>query len=129
MINLAYELKDGVERCIADEIPFEIPESWCWVRLESIIIQNIDGGTPLKNISEYWSGNIPWASVKGLDKDSIYLNKTIDFISELGLINSSSNIVLKNNIILCTRMGLGKFAINSIDVAINQDLRGIILPK
>ena len=99
------------------------------VRLESIIIQNIGGGTPLKNISEYWSGNIPWASVKGLDKDSIYLNKTIDFISELGLINSSSNIVLKNNIILCTRMGLGKFYINSIDLAINQDLRGIILPK
>ena len=127
--NLAYEIKDGVERCIADEIPFDIPESWCWVRLESIIIQNIGGGTPLKNISKYWNGDIPWASVKDLDKDSIYLNKTIDFISELGLINSSSNIVLKNNIILCTRMGLGKIAINSIDVAINQDLRGIILPK
>ena len=127
--NLAYEIKAGVERCIADEIPFDIPESWCWVRLESIIIQNIGGGTPLKNISKYWNGDIPWASVKDLDKDSIYLNKTIDFISELGLINSSSNIVLKNNIILCTRMGLGKIAINSIDVAINQDLRGIILPK
>lgn len=27
---------DGIERCIDDEIPFEIPESWCWVRLGSI---------------------------------------------------------------------------------------------
>ncbi len=34
--NLAYEIKDGIENCIADEIPFEIPESWCWVRLGNI---------------------------------------------------------------------------------------------
>ncbi len=28
-----YEKLDGIERCIDDEIPFEIPDSWCWVRL------------------------------------------------------------------------------------------------
>lgn len=28
-----YEKLDGIERCIDDEIPFEIPENWCWVRL------------------------------------------------------------------------------------------------
>ena len=27
---------DGIERCIDDEIPFEIPETWCWSRLGSI---------------------------------------------------------------------------------------------
>ncbi|WP_425183341.1 restriction endonuclease subunit S [Nicoletella semolina] len=97
------------------------------MRLENIILFNIGGGTPSKNISEYWNGEIPWASVKDLDKDSIYLNNTSDFISDLGLENSSSNIIPKNNIILCTRMGLGKIAINNIDVSINQDLRGIIL--
>lgn len=31
--GLPYEIVNGVERCIADELPFEIPESWCWVRL------------------------------------------------------------------------------------------------
>ncbi|TCP17615.1 type I restriction enzyme S subunit [Nicoletella semolina] len=125
--NLPYEIINGEERCIADEIPFDIPENWGWVRLENIILFNIGGGTPSKNISEYWNGEIPWASVKDLDKDSIYLNNTSDFISDLGLENSSSNIIPKNNIILCTRMGLGKIAINNIDVSINQDLRGIIL--
>ncbi len=25
-----------MERCIDDELPFEIPENWCWVRLGSI---------------------------------------------------------------------------------------------
>ncbi|QIW15451.1 hypothetical protein A4G20_03485 [Pasteurellaceae bacterium RH1A] len=35
--NLAYEITDGVERCIQDEVPFEIPESWAWMRLGEII--------------------------------------------------------------------------------------------
>ncbi|MGX2975445.1 restriction endonuclease subunit S, partial [Ursidibacter arcticus] len=111
------------------DVPFDIPQGWEWVRLEKIILQNIGGGTPQKNVPEYWNGDIPWASVKDLDKENIYLDKTMDFISTLGLINSSSNLIPKNNIILCTRMGLGKIAINSIDVAINQDLRGIILSE
>ena len=31
--NSHYEKLDGVERCIDDEIPFDIPDSWEWVRL------------------------------------------------------------------------------------------------
>ena len=34
--NSHYELCNGVERCIDDEIPFEIPESWCWARCSSL---------------------------------------------------------------------------------------------
>ena len=34
--KIPYEIIDGKERCIADEVPFEIPESWCWCRLGTI---------------------------------------------------------------------------------------------
>ena len=30
--NSHYELVDGVERCIDEELPFDIPESWVWTR-------------------------------------------------------------------------------------------------
>ena len=30
--KIPYEIVDGKERCIADDVPFEIPESWCWCR-------------------------------------------------------------------------------------------------
>ena len=41
--NSHYEKIDGVEHCIDDEIPFEIPENWAWCRLENIMIKITDG--------------------------------------------------------------------------------------
>ena len=34
--KIPYEIIDGKEHCIADEVPFEIPESWEWCRVGSI---------------------------------------------------------------------------------------------
>lgn len=36
--NSHYEKLDGIERCIDDEIPFEISDNWAWTRLDNIII-------------------------------------------------------------------------------------------
>ena len=35
--NSHYEKLDGIEHCIDGEIPFDIPESWVWVRFFSVI--------------------------------------------------------------------------------------------
>ena len=81
------------------------------------------GGTPSKDKAEYWNGNIPWASVK--DLTSLWLSSTIDHISEEGLRDSSANLIKAGTIIIPTRMALGKVSINTIDVAINQDLKAL----
>ncbi|NCB00963.1 MAG: hypothetical protein EOM67_02215 [Spirochaetia bacterium] len=122
-----YEKVGNEVNAISEEIPFDIPDSWEWVRLSSTIIENVGGGTPSKSNPNYWGGNIPWASVKDLPMNATKLDSTIDSITIAGLKNSSSNLISKGNIIICTRMGLGKIVISEIDVAINQDLRGIIL--
>ena len=69
---------------------------------------------------------MPWASVKDVGK-SKYLDETIDRITESGLENSSSNLIEPGNLLVVTRMGLGKVSINQVSVAINQDLRALIL--
>ena len=124
--NSPYEKIGKETRCIADEILFEIPKSWTWVRLGEVVLSNIGGGTPSKSNPSYWNGNISWASVKDLAMDSLNLKNTFDKISELGLCNSTSNLIPSGTIVICTRMGLGKIVISDIDVAINQDLRALI---
>lgn len=84
------------------------------------------GGTPSKQVPEYWDGDIPWASVK--DFTSTSLSESQDFITQEGLRNSSANLIPKGHVIIPTRMSLGKAAINAVDLAINQDLRALI-PK
>ena len=54
--KIPYEIIDGKERCIADEVPFEIPDSWCWCRLGSIIQIESGKGLTSKQMIE---GSIP----------------------------------------------------------------------
>ena len=41
--NSYYEKSNGVEHCINEEIPFEIPDSWEWSRLISVCTKLVDG--------------------------------------------------------------------------------------
>ncbi len=82
------------------------------------------GGTPSKDVPEYWDGEIPWASVK--DFKDFSLGTTVDRISASGVSNSATQIIPAGNIIVPTRMAVGKAAVNLIDMAINQDLKAII---
>jgi type I restriction enzyme, S subunit len=81
------------------------------------------GGTPDRSNSKYWNGEIPWITVKDFTSTSI--SGTQEFITEEGLKNSSTNLIKKGTILMPTRMALGKVAINTIDAAINQDIKAI----
>ena len=74
--NSHYEKLDGVERCIDEELPFEIPESWAWVRWGSIA-ESIQYGynAPAKQvgrirmvrISDIHENTVAWSSVPFCD--------------------------------------------------------------
>ena len=43
--NSYYEKVDGIERCIDAEIPFDVPDSWEWIRLGTVC-EVVRGGSP-----------------------------------------------------------------------------------
>ena len=76
--NSHYEKLDGVERCIDDELPFEIPESWAWVRWGAIAesIQygynapaKQEGRIRMVRISDIHENTVAWSSVPFCDID------------------------------------------------------------
>ena len=89
------------------------------------LVAIVGGGTPDRRKPHFWNGDINWISVKDLVDDSI--SSSLETITREGLEKSSAKLIPKGNIILPTRMALGKVAINQIDVAINQDLKALII--
>src|SRR5699024_1085137 len=91
--------------------------------LDRIVEKIVGGGTPSREKIEFYNGNIPWATVK--DLNNIYIDKTKEYITEKAISESSANLIEKCNVIIATRMALGKAFINTVDMAINQDLKAL----
>ena len=98
-------------------------KEWISEPLENVVGKIYGGGTPSKNVPEYWDGDIPWVTVKDLIATKI--DGAQQYINKFGLENSSANMVPAGTVIIATRMALGKAVIASCDVAINQDLKAI----
>ncbi len=106
-----------------------IPESWEVKKIGEIATDFLGGGTPSTSKEEYWKGKIHWTTSKRLNAEKIYLQDGEKRITKEAVENSSTNIVPKNNLIVSTRVTVGKVAINLIDIAISQDLTGVLIDE
>lgn len=91
----------------------------------SDIMDIIGGGTPKTSIAEYWSGDIPWLSVKDFNTDDKYVKKTEKCISKLGLENSSTVLLQTGDLIISARGTVGELAMLAHPMAFNQSCYGL----
>jgi type I restriction enzyme S subunit len=109
---------------VLNDVFGELEEKYAKKQLGSVI-KIIGGGTPSTKEREYWdNGTIKWATVGDMNVETIIDTELL--ITEKGLKESSSNIVPKDAIIIATRVGLGKVCYLDSDIAINQDLKGLL---
>ena len=95
--------------------------------LKDVVAKNYGGGTPSKSKAEYWEGNIPWASVGDLSDDVLEVTDTRSKITEEGVKGSSTNIVPAGAVIVAIKINPGRMKIAGMNLAINQDIRGLVL--
>jgi type I restriction enzyme S subunit len=91
------------------------------------IFETSSGGTPERSVKEYWNGHIPWITTSLVDFNVIC--ESDEFISEMGLSNSSAKVFPKNTVLIAmygqgkTR---GKVALLGIEATTNQACAAIL---
>lgn len=104
----------------------QVPSHWKFRRLKHVA-KVIGGGTPSRENLAYWNGDIPWVSPK--DMKSEYISEAEEGITKLGLRNSSTTYQPCGQVLMVIRSGILQhalpIAINTVPVALNQDMKSI----
>ena len=98
------------ERCIDDEIPFEIPESWEWVRLGALCVKVGSGSTPSGGRAIYKPEGAMLLRSQNVYNDGLRLDDVARF--DYSLYNKRGSHVLPGDILLnITGASIGRSAI------------------
>ena len=104
--------------CIDNEIPFEIPKNWCWVRMGTIGDWGA-GATPNRGASDYYNGNILWLKTGELNNSIV--SDSIEKITEKALKECSLRVNKIGDILIAMYGAtIGKLAIVGKELTTNQ---------
>jgi len=97
------------------------PNGWQWSKL--VDIARLESGhTPSRRHAEWWSGSIPWISIRDAKVNNerrIY--ETDETINELGIKNSSARILPENTVCLSRTASVGYVVVMGRPMATSQD--------
>lgn len=101
-----------------DEIPFDIPESWKWVKVGEIGSWGA-GATPPRTNPAYYGGTIPW--LKTGDLNDGLINEIPEFITDLALEKTSVRLNPVGSVLMAMYGAtIGKLGILEISATTNQ---------
>lgn len=107
-----------------DEIPFEIPNSWKWVRLGQILKEVI---VPQRDKPTFSSKGIPWCRIE--DRDGVLLNgsKSNQLVSEDTIKKMNLKVLPVGTVLsACTGGSIGTIVINTVECCTNQTFNGLV---
>ena len=124
--NLPYEkIGNNEPKCIADEVPFEIPESWEWIRFKNLVNYSM-GKTPPRKEETYWVNPLyPWVSIADMI-DGNYIKSTKEKVNQYSFDNLfKKNIIPSGTLIMSFKLTVGKVSILGMDAFHNEAIISI----
>lgn len=108
-----------------DDVPFEIPDTWKWMKLADIVSFS-SGKTPARQDAASWaSAEIPWVSISDMVDGGI-TESTTEKISQKALNEYFSKaIVPKDTILMSFKLTIGKISYLGIDAVHNEAIINI----
>ena len=103
---------------IDDEIPFDVPESWKWVKVGNVGSWS-SGATPSRTNPAYYGGSIPW--LKTGDLNDGFIQEVPEYITDLALEKTSLRLNPIGSVLMAMYGAtIGKLGILEIPVTTNQ---------
>ena len=103
---------------IDDEIPFDVPESWKWVKVGNVGSWS-SGATPSRTNPAYYGGSIPW--LKTGDLNDGFIQEVPEYITDLALEKTSVRLNPIGSVLMAMYGAtIGKLGILEIPVTTNQ---------
>ena len=120
--RLIKEMKIKKEKPLAeitdDEIPFDIPETWIWIRVGDVGSWG-SGATPPRTNPAYYGGSIPW--LKTGDLNDGFIKEVPEYITELALEKTSVRLNPVGSVLMAMYGAtIGKLGILEISATTNQ---------
>jgi type I restriction enzyme S subunit len=107
------------------DTPFDIPDSWEWVRFKDLVDYSM-GKTPPRKETEYWSnGTLPWVSIADLMADGT-VTATKECVNSFAAENTFKGKISKAGTLLMSfKLTVGKVSILGIDAFHNEAIISI----
>ena len=124
--NLPYEKVGKNEPvCIADEVPFDIPDSWEWVRFCNVVNYSM-GKTPPRKEDVYWKNPVhSWVSIADMVADG-HIIKTKEAVNDYAAnVSFKGKKSLAGTLLMSFKLTVGKVSILDIDAFHNEAIISI----
>ena len=109
---------------ITDDVPFDLPDNWQWVRFGQIVRMCI-GKTPARGDVKYWSdATKPWVSISDM-ADYGHINNTKEKISNAAAASIMGGISPVGSLLMSFKLTVGRTSILDIDAYHNEAIISI----
>ena len=118
------KINKRIESISDDVIPFDIPESWIWVRFGNLVNYTM-GKTPPRAEPEWWGTDIPWVSIADMP-ESGHICETKESVTSAALDTKFGNkISPAGTLLMSFKLTVGRVSILDIDAVHNEAIISI----